>query len=75
MKDLMADSVQEHTYRIQVHGDAVSRAREIKFWSSDAERALNLAQQHCGAQPSDLYEDGRRLATLRLSSSGFWVVS
>jgi hypothetical protein len=66
---------QQHTYRLVVDPGQPQVPHEIEFEAPSAQAALNLAHSVCGAGHVEMFEDGRRLADLQLSSQhGFWIV-
>jgi len=72
----MAQAVQKHTYRVKLAEDGRGTARDIEFEAYGADAALHLLQRVCGHRPVELFEDGRKLASLEHSCRhGFWMVS
>ena len=64
-----------HTYRLRLPADEAADAREIEFKATGADVALRLAHGLCGARSVEMFEDGRKLANVRLSSAnGFWII-
>ena len=67
--------VGSHTYRLSLAADNHAEAREIEFEASGPDVALRLAHDLCGARSVDMFEDGRKIANVRLSGhQGFWIV-
>lgn len=64
-----------HTYRLQLAPGQTAEPREIEFEASGADVALRLAHDLCGARAVDMFEDGRKIANVRLSGhNGFWII-
>jgi hypothetical protein len=71
----MNGMAQQHTYRLVVDPGQPQLPHEIEFEAPTPQAALNVAHSVCGAGKVEVYEDGRRLAQLQLSSEqGFWIV-
>ena len=64
-----------HTYRLRLDEDGRGTARDIEFEASGADVALRMAHDMCAGRGVELYEDGRKLADLKLSRQAFWMVS
>jgi hypothetical protein len=63
-----------HTYRLKFIGDS-GPPREVEFEASAADAALRRCQELCGDREIQLFEDGARLASLRLVPVGnYWIV-
>ena len=64
-----------HTYRLKFAADS-GPPREVEFEASAPDAALRLCQDLCGDREVQLFEDGARLAGLRLAPKGnFWIVN
>jgi hypothetical protein len=64
-----------HTYRLSLAADESVEPRTIEFEASGPDVALRLAHDLCGARSVDMFEDGRKIANVRLSSrDGFWII-
>lgn len=71
----MGQSIGNRTYLLRLTSDDEGDARDIEFEASGPEVALRMAHQFCGWRPVELFEDGRKLANLRLSDgNGFWMI-
>jgi hypothetical protein len=64
-----------HTYRLKLDEDGRGSARDIEFEAPGAEVALRMARDMCGGRAVQLFEDGRKLADLKLANMSFWIVS
>ena len=63
------------TYRLKFTADS-GPPREVEFEASAPDAALRLCHELCGDREVQLFEDGARLAGLRLApAGGFWIVS
>ena len=63
------------TYRLKFSGDS-GPPREIEFEASAPDAALSRCQDLCGGREVQLFEDGAKLASLRLAPVGsYWIVS
>ena len=72
----MRQSAVSHTYRLCLAGDLATEPRDIEFEASGPDVALRLAHDLCGARSVDMFEDGRKIANVRLSGrNGFWIVA
>ena len=64
-----------HTYRLNLVADETAEPRSIEFEASGPDVALRLAHDLCGARSVDMFEDGQKIANVRLSGhNGFWVI-
>jgi hypothetical protein len=71
----MRQFTHNHTYRPQLARDVAAEPREIEFEASGPDVALRMAHDLCGARSVDMFEDGRKIANVRLSGhNGFWIV-
>ena len=61
-----------HTYRLSLTAHECVEPRTIDFEASGSDVALRLAHDLCGAHSVDMFEDGRKIANVRLSGeNGF----
>jgi hypothetical protein len=63
------------TYRLKFSDDGKGLAKEVEFDAFDAGRALLLAHEQACARWAELWCDGKKLCSLRCSSSGTWEIS
>ena len=64
-----------HTYRLKFATDS-GPPREVEFEASAPDAALLRCQQLCGGREVQLFQDGAKLASLRLAPEGnYWIVS
>jgi hypothetical protein len=71
----MGRSIPKHTYRLRLGEDGAGSARDIEFEAESADAALRMVQQLCGRRRAQLFENGQKLADIRLSAPhGFWII-
>jgi hypothetical protein len=64
-----------HVYRLNVPEDGLDCARQIEFEATSASRAIFMVKDLCVAREVEIFEDERRLGTVKHAIGGFWVVS
>lgn len=69
----MGQAIGMHTYRLRTVED--DTGGDLEFEAIGPEMALHRLPTFCGDRRAELFEDGRKLVTLQLSSpQGFWIV-
>ncbi|WP_296719870.1 hypothetical protein [Erythrobacter sp.] len=69
-----ATDVRQHSYSLVTGEDPTGAPQVIEFDGADPQIALDYVQRRLPGREIELFEDGRRLGTVKCTRDGYWLI-
>ena len=70
----IAANGQQHSYSLITGDDRPGSPQVIKLEGSDPQIALDFVQRQLPGREIELFEDGRRIGTVKFTRDGYWLI-